>query len=162
MTTYRNLTISNGANGTRETLKLMTDITRTFKATPAIRELALKLTANLPQKKWLAEVRAIHRFVRDHVRYVKDIRGVETIQTPVQTLRLGCGDCDDKAILAASLLESIGHPTRFKAVGFSRGHFAHVYPETRIGGRWVSVECTEPVEVGFQLSGIKSTMINHN
>lgn len=162
MTTYRLMTIADGNKGTRDTLKIMSDVTKNFKRNPTVRELALILTRNLPQKKWLAEVQAIHRFVRDEIRYVKDIRGVETIQTPIQTLRIGAGDCDDKSILAASLLEAIGHPTRFKAVGMSSGRFSHVYPETKIGGKWVSVECTEPVEVGFQLSGIKSVMINHN
>ena len=154
--------INNGQSGVRDTLKLMSDITKQFKGSPAVRELALRLTAGLPQKKWLAEVRAIHAFVRDQIRYVKDIRGIETLQTPIQTLRLRAGDCDDKSILAAVLLESIGHPTRFKAVGMSKGKFSHVFPETRIGGRWVSVECTEPVDVGWQLSGIASTMIHHN
>lgn len=162
MATYKLLTINSGNAGTRDTLKLMTDIVKNFKRNPTIRELALALTRNLPQKKWLAEVQAIHRFVRDGVRYVKDIRGVETLQTPIQTLRLGCGDCDDKSILAASLLEAIGHPTRFKAVGQEAGRFSHVYPETKVGGKWLSVECTEPVEVGHQLAGIKSVMINHN
>lgn len=163
MATYQLMGIANGREGTRQTLMIMSDITKAFKKSPAIRELALQLTRNLPQKKWMAEVQAIHAFVRDRVRYVKDIRGVETIQTPVQTLLLGCGDCDDKSTLAASLLEAIGHPTRFKAVGTSPdGGFSHVFTETKIGGRWYSVECTEPVNVGHQLPGIKAVMIHHN
>ncbi len=53
----------------------------------------------------------LHRFVRDNIRYIKDIRDVETVAYPDITLQQGQGDCDDKSVLLASLLESIGHPT---------------------------------------------------
>ena len=43
---------------------------------------------------------------------------------------------------------SIGHRTRFHAVGFSPDRFAHVYPETLLGREWVPLETTEPWEAG--------------
>lgn len=160
--TYTLQQIPNGRAGTDATLKIMSGLVKTYKKAPAIRELALRLTRHLPQKAWLAEVRAIHDFVQNDIRYVMDIRGVETLQTPVQTLRLGQGDCDDKSTLAAALLESINHPTRFRAIGLSPGTFSHVYPETRIGNKWVTVETTEPVDVGWLPRGVKSSMVRHN
>lgn len=160
--TYQLQIIPNGEEGIRATVRLMSTITKRYKKAPQIRELALILTKNLPQKSWLKEVRSLHRFVRDDIRYVKDIRGCETLQTPIQTLRLGQGDCDDKSILVASLLEAIGHPTRFKAVGFQKGRYSHVYPETKIGGKWLTVECTEPVNVGWRPPKVKSVIMQHN
>ena len=153
--------IPSGPQGVRVTLRTMADIVRKYKKNPTIRELALYLTQNLPPKKWLAEVRAIHNFVRDNIRYVKDIRGCETLQTPDQTLRLGAGDCDDKNILAASLLMAIGHPVKIVAVGMSPGTFQHVLPFTKIGGKWVGLETTEPWPLGKVPRNVQSKMVEH-
>ena len=140
----------------------MCQLTKKGKKDPLIRELALRIVNHLPPKKWGAEVMAIRDFVRDHIRFTRDIRGVETLQTPKNTLRLRAGDCDDMAILTASLLEAIHHPTRFMAVGFSPANYCHVFPETKIGGRWVSVETTENVNLGWYPKGVKSAMVRHN
>lgn len=158
---YTLQTIPSGKAGTDATLRIMSGLIKTFKKAPYIRELALKLTRHLPQKNWVAEVKAIHDFVQNRIRYTKDINGVETLQTPIQTLRIGAGDCDDKTTLVAALLEAIGHPTRIRAIGFFPGTFCHVLPETKIGGRWVTVETTEPVSVGWIPPGVKSSMIRH-
>jgi len=140
----------------------MSRLVKTYKKAPLIRELALHLTNNLPQKDWPREVAAIHAFVKNRIRYTKDVNGIETLQTPIQTLRLGAGDCDDKSVLAASLLEAIGHPTRFRAVGFLPNVFCHVLPETKIGPKWVTVETTEPVGIGWRPKNIKANMVRHN
>ncbi len=104
----------------------------------------------------------LHRFVRDRIRYVRDVRGVETLHTPLALLQLGQGDCDDKATLLACLLESIGHKTRFAAVGFEPGRLSHVLTEARIGARWCPMETTEPVDMGWYPPGVKSRMVIHN
>jgi transglutaminase-like putative cysteine protease len=90
----------------------------------------------------------IHQFVRDKIRYTKDVVGVETIQSPDMTLKLRTGDCDDKSILIASLLLSIGHPCRFVVVGPEKNVYSHVYVETKIGNKWLPVETTEPWNMG--------------
>lgn len=154
--------IPNGNAGIRVTLKIMAKLVARYKSDQAIRELALSLTRHLHQKDYVSEARALQAYVRDNIRYIKDIRGVETIQTPVQTLRLGAGDCDDKATLVASLLESIGHPTLFLAVGFQKDKVSHVLVQTKIGTRWVCVECTENVPLGWCPPGIKARMIQRN
>lgn len=159
--TYQLTTIANGKFGTAQTLSLMAQFVKTYKKAPPVRELALFLTKNIAQKDWRGEISAIHEFVKNDIRYVKDINGIETVQSPVQTLRLGAGDCDDKTVLAAALLEAIGHPTRLKAVGFIPNNFNHVFPETKIGNKWVSVETTEPVQLGWIPPGLKAVMIRH-
>lgn len=154
--------IPDGIEGTAATLKAMRELVRDYKRSLPVRQLAVSLVREVRSKDWLSEIRMIHQFVRDHIRYVKDINGVETLQTPEVLLQSKAGDCDDKSTLAAALLESIGHPTRFVAVGFLPDNFAHVYAETKVGNKWVSVETTEPVEVGWTPPNVVSRMVVYN
>lgn len=154
--------IADGNEGVKQTLLLMSKLVKSGKKNLEIRTLAGNLTKALQQKHWLNEIISIQKYVRDNIRYVRDIRGVETIQTPDVTLKIGYGDCDDKSTLVASLLESIGHPTRFVAVGFNSGNLSHVFVETKIGNKWMGVETTEPVECGWVPPNSTSKMIVHN
>lgn len=63
---------------------------------------------------------------------------------------IGAGDCDDKAILLAALLASIGHDgVRFIALSQEPGQFSHVWVQDWIQGRgWVDLEPTEPIACG--------------
>lgn len=154
--------IPSGKAGTLYTLKIMRSIVRKYKAAISIRVLAQKIVHKAPEKNYTEEARKIHAFVRDRIRYVKDIRGIETVQTPIQTIKIGSGDCDDQSVLVAALLESIGHPTRFVACGFSTDIFSHVFVQTRIGSKWVSVECTEKWPLGKSPPNITTRMIVRN
>lgn len=157
--------IPSGREGIKRTLQAMSRITRAYKKDVGIRTLASELVRELPQYDTTGEIRAIHAFVRDHIRYTNDIRGVETLQTPRATLELGVGDCDDKSILTASLLEAIGRPTRFVAVGFGEGSgHSHVLVEVRAGRnrRWVPLETIKPVEAGWGPANVKRRMVAHN
>lgn len=162
-TTFTLSELPRGAEAqTRATLKAMSRLVKLGRKAPVVIMKARQLVAGLPQKARLREAKVIHAFVRDRVRYVRDPRGVETITTPEKMLELMTGDCDDKSILCAALLEAIGHPTRFVAVGVEAGRFTHVYPEVRIGQRWIALECTEPWPMGQVARGINSRMIEHN
>jgi transglutaminase-like putative cysteine protease len=128
----------------------------------AVRELAQRIIAPLPNKAYPDEAKALQNWVRDNVRYTRDVNGVETLQTPEATLRTMQGDCDDHAILLASLLESVGHPTRFRAIAAGSPTFNHVFTETRIGPKWLSVETTEPWPMGYLPGNIRKSMYEHN
>lgn len=107
----------------------------------------------------MGEVRALFDFVQNNIRYVRDVNGVETIQTPLKTLEYGAGDCDDKSTLLAAMLESLGHETRFHAMGFRPGNVEHVLLEVNIPGKgWVPLETTEPVKMGWIPRGIKTSL----
>lgn len=155
--------IPDGVDGTRATLIIMRQLARDGKRDYRIRELALSLVHDLPNKDRWGEVLRLHQFVRDRIRYVGDIDGIETIATPDQTLRIGQGDCDDKAVLLAALLLSIGHPARFIAFGRRPNQFSHVLTQTRIRGKqhsnWISLETTEPVRAGWAPPDMPYTMI---
>lgn len=154
--------IPSGAAGVLATLKIMSALVRRAKKTLPIRQTAAQLVNGYKQKDWISEIKKLHAFVRDEIRYVKDIRGVETLHTPARILEQQYGDCDDKSVLLASLLESIGHPTRFVAIGFRPGNYSHVYVETKVGEKWLSLETTEDVGVGWAPKGIISRMVVHN
>lgn len=113
-----------------------------------IRNLAIDLTAGLQQKDFEREACACLEFVRDRVRYVRDIRTVEVLQYPMVTIIQNAGDCDDKAILLAALLASIGHRVRFIAISYLPDKFSHVWLQTNAHGRWIDLEATEPIECG--------------
>lgn len=143
------LGIPEGAEGVRFTLHIMSRLVKVFKADSRIRALAESLVADLPGKDYAAEVRRVFYYVRDSIRYTQDVNDVETLKTPLATVETRQGDCDDKSTLLAALLESLGHPSRFVAIGFEPENFAHVYVETFIGRDWMALDATEPVEPGW-------------
>ncbi len=144
------------------TLQAMRAKVRANKTNPYIRALAYRLTEPLRQKDWRGEINACFEYVRDNLRYIKDISGVETLADPLQVIQQGQGDCDDKSTLLAAMLESIGHPTRFVAVGFNAGELSHVYVETRLGQRWIALDPTEPYNMGWCVPGVVTRRICHN
>lgn len=152
-----------GEGGTKATLQLMSRIVRRYKRSPEVRESALSLISDLLQKDRRGEVNAVFTFVRDHIRYVRDIRGLETVQTPPVTLDLAAGDCDDKSTLLAAMLESIGFATRFVAVGHSSPNsYSHVYVEVLMGSTWVPLDATMPHPVGWAPRPPMARMVVNN
>lgn len=156
--------IPDGGEGTKAVLKRMRDAVRAEKIHPEVIALARAITARVPNKQWAMEAAAVQQWVRANIRYVRDVHGVETLQAPTYTLRIRSGDCDDHSMLAAALLESIGHPTRFVAIGRVRDQFSHVFVETRIADRWLALETTEPLPFGRapSFSPITHRLVVHN
>ena len=113
-------------------------------------------------KNWVGQIKALHRYVQKRIQYVRDIRGVETIATPLVTIQTGQGDCDDQAVLLAALLESIGHRTRFVAIKQnSFGPFVHVFTEAKIGPEWIPLETTENMRPGTPMRFASRMVVNN-
>lgn len=144
-------TIPNGSGGMTATLRVMRDYVRAAVRNPdqIIRAKARDLLSQLPPRQFVAEVKTLHAFVRDQIRYLRDPVDLELVQTPEKTLEFGQGDCDDKSTLLAALLAAAGHPAQFIAIGFGEAGFSHVLVETRIGDRWIPLETIIPVEIGW-------------
>lgn len=153
---------ADGLPGVKQTLALMRRCKNDYKIHPAIRGLAIALTMGLPQKDYAAEIAALTDYVKYRVRYIRDVAGVETVQTPLKTLELGQGDCDDKVTLLGALLESIGHPCRFRAMGFRPGSLCHVICDVSYQGKWLPLETTEPEAPGWEPPGIQESMTDEN
>ncbi len=149
-TTAQLALIPSGRAGVVETLRAMAQLAKSGAKSVRVQERAMSLTQSCDQKDFACEVRQLHAFVRDQIRYVQDVDGVETIRAPEKTLEYMAGDCDDKSIMLSALLLSIGHPCRFVAIGYTPGVYEHVYVETKIGARWIALETTEPVNAGWE------------
>lgn len=138
----------------------MVKLARQARRDPGIRYLSAGLVFDVSPKDYRAEVNTIFKFVQENIRYTLDINNVETLQFPENTLEFGYGDCDDMATLLASMLESIGHPSRFAAMSFGLpDEFDHVLVQTLIGTRWVTLDATEPNPMGWEPPGITSWLI---
>lgn len=133
-----------GADGTRETLRAMAHLARSFAHNARIYTLSRELVKSVPEKDYPGQARVLYEFVRDKIRYVPDIEGTETLQWPTVTLDIGQGDCDDKVTLLCALLKSCGHPSRICAVKVDDDkNYSHVFAQTRIGPHWITLETTE-------------------
>lgn len=113
--------------------------------------------------KWRAnsrveESRAIQEWVKRRVRYVPDPIGAEMMADPLTTIKKG-GDCDDMAILAASLLQAIGHDARIGAVTWKgRNDASHAVVVDLTAGCIVDPVGNEPQNwppKGFEVQSIK-------
>lgn len=131
-------------------IHVMADMVITFKSSPLIRDRALMIIRNVPERDKLAEATAIFDYVRYNVKFRGDVFEVETLQTPIQTLTFMAGDCDDQVTLLNSLLESIGIPTRFAVIAQQdRSTWNHVYSQVYINGSWMDADTVRNVEFGI-------------
>lgn len=155
-------TIPSGDAGVAATLRLMVDMVLQYRAAPVVRLTAQRLVSGCAERDRACHVRTLQGWVRDSITYLPDVRDVETLQTPDLTLSMGSGDCDDKAILLASLLESIGFPTRFCAVGVRGGPFSHVSAQAMLGKGWLNLETIVPgVAAGWFPPDASCLMLAH-
>jgi hypothetical protein len=129
--------VGNGINGNIDTIEAMRKLAREFSRHDLVKRLATNIIhyKNIPSHHYLDEARAIGEFVQKHIRYVKDPVGTESLQAPDMMIRMmkdvgySMGDCDDMALLTASLLMSIGIKSKFRAVRYkdSVQGFNHIY-----------------------------------
>lgn len=146
----------------RRTLAAMVKITRAGRRDVGVIQLARSIVVPLTARDYKGEVHALFHWVKQHIRYVADPRNVETISTPMATLTMQSGDCDDMSVLLASLLEAIGHTTRFVALAFNGEGYSHVLLETQLGSVWVALDPTVPTSVvGWKPPDATRGMIAH-
>lgn len=95
---------------------------------------------------------AIYTAVANRWFYVEDPVGPfgpkETLRAPRTLLQIWAGDCDDASVLIASLLGTIGIPSRLVTIAAdpsSPNDFSHIYPEAEIfPGTWVAMDIARP------------------
>ena len=150
--------IPSGLPGVKATLKAMVGIVRNslnpktperVAALTILRTTAQSIVQHCPEKDFHCEANALQTFVRDSIRYTRDMRTAETLQTPDVTLKLRSGDCDDKSMLLATLAETVGFHTRFCAVGVRGENFSHVSAQLLVpGSGWINAEAIPIDSVG--------------
>ncbi len=141
--------ISSGDRGIAETIRFMyggvmgnegvrnAEIIRT----------ARQVVANVPSRDQAGEIAAVLQWVKSNIKFRGEY--AETVQTPLVTLQLRAGDCDDQSALMAALLGSLGYKTRFKTVAADPSApyaFSHVFIEVfhRKSGQWIPLDSTVP------------------
>ena len=140
---YREL--PGGFRGTDATVKIMAQLAmgKYGARSPKIRAAALNIInqAGVREKDYEAEALALGRWVRNNIRYLKDVYGQETVSHPEETLfNTKAGDCDDQSALLAALLGAVGIPSRFKVIGVTPFQYSHVYLEAHPKKRWIPMD----------------------
>ena len=157
-------TIRSGRGGTSDTLNIMRRLVKAGRKNPLIRQTALDVVRPVDERNWKGEIIALQEFVKKRVRYTRDPVDVECVQEPWVTLQQGQGDCDDSAILLASLLETVGHPTKLRAISMNplrKNQFCHVLVMTRVGDAWLSAETILDVPLGWIPPNVTNIMDRH-
>lgn len=152
--------LSGGRAGVVQTLTAMRGYVNKFRVNPEINAFAVRLVNQLPQKDYKGEINALFNYVKNSIRYTRDVNNVETVRDPEITLKMKAGDCDDKATLLATLLETIGFKTRFHAMGRATGSICHVIVEVQnpTNGLWIPLETTADVLAGWMPSDIAQSV----
>lgn len=149
---YRLSQIPSGERGTDATVKAICELVSQSLQRPYIRQLALdvikKSESRTPSPAQQAQ--SLYYYVRDNIAYVQDPIGVETVQSPENTVKLRAGDCDDHSALIAALSMAIGIPARFRVIGVHNDRFAHIFPELNLSGRWIPCDTTIRKYFGYR------------
>lgn len=84
---------------------------------------------------------------RTNIRYQRDARNTEEIQSARRTVGRGAGDCEDHVILMAAMLSIVGVGSRYAVIrqsGFD--DWNHIYLEYWDGFKWRTVDTGAPDE----------------
>jgi transglutaminase-like putative cysteine protease len=115
---------------------------------PIVRETAMRIISEKGAlRNPLDALLALFEFVRDHVRFKPDPRGVEQLQSPRVTLLARTGDCDDKTTLLIALAEAAGIPASWTMRVIATREpwplrFNHVFPVAQLGAREIPLDPT--------------------
>lgn len=123
-------------------------------------ERAAALSRRLRGKSLGLKVRAIHTFIRRHIRAEKDPAGTDRWSTPLETLTRGDGDCEDMAMLARAMLALSGlDETRLGLVVADQpGRGLHAIATVRLpDGRRLLVDPTQ--RNGVRLAAARDALV---
>lgn len=141
--------LPDGDRGVAKTMDLVKQLVDQAIKDPYINRTAIQIlqTYNVRQYDQYAAANAIWNWVRQHIRYVQDPVGKETVRPANVILEVGAGDCDDiNGVLIPSLLGTIGIATRGVTVAASQNSqgFSHIYAEALIDGNWIAMDAARP------------------
>src|SRR5215813_1158000 len=114
--------IPRGYAGTRKTVSYIVHLVKEGAKDFCVRQRAIDILIEnaVRPKDYPGEIRALFEWVKNNVRYPRDIYRVELLHSARRMLELRAGDCDDMTILLGALLMSTGHPVRLVLAGFRR------------------------------------------
>lgn len=88
----------------------------------------------------LGTLENIYYFVRNRIEYIDE--PIDKWNKPSKTLERGCGDCDDMALLLASMLLSVGYDAwvRIATIKTDNSIMDHAYVIVRVGIDWIELD----------------------
>lgn len=149
-------------------VKYIDQMVKQYRYDPMIRKIAMDVLTRkcngrwcVPEKNWLAEVKALFIFIRQNVRYTRDPAGMDTYTSPLRTLGwFKAGDCDCYMILGGCLLQSVGYPIKIRIVHTAgEPTWNHIYllagiPTRQADGsrqlKWLPFDTSMDKPLGFQ------------
>lgn len=151
----------------QDRIDLLNDAAMAGRADPKVIMLARKAVSKrcgedwcIAERDYYGEVEAVFNEARRLVRYTADPIDVDTFARPKWTMAGAAGDCDDEAILLASMLGAIGYPTKWRVIqtkdAARRGHdWDHIYllvgvPPTD-PREWHALDLSEPHDAGWEV-----------
>ena len=143
----RRYPLQGGDAGVARTVQLMRGFVHGSEGAthPLIRQTAVNIVRGLDSRNKGGQIAAVLAWVKENI----DFRGEykETLQTPLVTLQLCAGDCDDHSQLIAALLKTLGFNARFCTVAADSEdpqQFTHIYAEVQDPAtqQWVALDST--------------------
>ncbi len=145
--------------GVEDRVQLLQGLVAMSNKDPTVRKRALEITHNCEARDDKCEARAIFDWVADpaNVRYTGDMgahvlvpggepEAIDTFQSARRTMEFRGGDCDDHAVLAASLANWNGFAAKFRITSNTGASWDHIY--TMVGvpklnpKKWIALDTT--------------------
>jgi hypothetical protein len=119
-------------------------------------------TWSTPEKAWEKEASALYRWTRDRVHYMRDPVDRDCFSTPLQTLFVGSGDCDDYTTLLAAMGMAVGQRARLRVIRQKESpSWDHIYtllnPEGD-GEKWIAMDASVNASAGWEAPGAGAVM----
>lgn len=146
--------LSAGPTGIAQTLEAMQGLVVASDLHREVKDTASEIIHYIEPNEHRQQVDAIVAWVRAHMKYVRDTRGVEEVQAPhVMLARIrekgwAFGDCDDFAVLLSALLRAVGFRTMLQAVAVQANQYNHARMAVYLDGDWYTIEGTKDWPVG--------------
>lgn len=81
-------------------------------------------------------------FVKYHVQYKKDKRGLEQVRSPRRLIHDGVGDCDCFTTFIGACLAALKIPVVNRITKYKQDYFQHIYPIVPLGnGKYITMDC---------------------
>jgi len=125
---------------------------------------SLLTKANVSATDLYEQIKTIFNYIKAHTKYVRDIAFIEEIQTPhrlisnLKKYNFAYGDCDDMAVLSASMLYSIGFIPRLVVIATKPNTYNHVRTEILYNGKWLPLELTSNKSLGEKFYSYKKPL----
>ncbi|MBX2927019.1 MAG: hypothetical protein KF852_04225 [Saprospiraceae bacterium] len=105
-------------------------------------EFTEELARDLRQPSDLKSLQEAWKFVKTHVRYVRDRAGRETIKSPGKTWADQKGDCKSFSVFVGSLLQNWGIPYVYRVAFYDpkNPQSGHIYPVALLDGKEIPVD----------------------